>query len=301
MSLTAFFLCAGYGQRLRPLTERIAKPAIPFLGESAFEINVHAVSPLKPEQWLANAHHLPQQIQAIGTALGVRVLVEDDILGTGGCLAHAADFLRMTDHFLVHNADLIHEIDLPALYEKHLASNALATLVGIRQPNAANTLSVDERGELLGVHGFEGFGGDAHEVKRLTFSGIAFYRRDFLAFVDSGEADIKPYWRAALKGGARIRVEDVTGAAWYDFGTPQGLWEAARFRMQATGTFSHRYAAVTQPGNPTHVAYEVRDATGGALPAGLRNVLIYEAPQAPLTSQTRDCIVGRDFSWPIEV
>ena len=297
MSLTAFFLCAGYGQRLRPLTERIAKPAIPFLGESAFEINVHAAMSLKPDQWLANAHHLPRQIQALGTALGVQVVVEDEILGTGGCLANAADLLRRTDHFLVHNGDLIHEIDLRKLYETHLASNSLATLAGLHRADTPNTLAVGDEGSLLGVHGFQGFEGDPEEAKRLTFTGIGFYRRDFLAFVDAGNADIKPYWLAALRGGARIRVEDCTGAVWHDFGAPQGLWDAARHRMETAGVFAHGYPAA--PGRRPCVSIEAASLPDGALPAGLENVLVYENPRAPLPSGTRNYIVGSDFSWPI--
>jgi mannose-1-phosphate guanylyltransferase len=309
MSLTAFFLCAGYGSRLRPLTDRIAKPAIPFLGETAFEINVEAVAPLEPERWIANAHHLPQQIQALGTAMGVTVLVEPEILGTGGCLANAADILRETDHFLVHNADLIHGIDLRAAYETHLASNALATLVGLHRAGAANTLAVGDDGALLGVHGFRGFEGDPGESKRLTFSGIAFYRRDFLAFVDSGESDIKPCWSAAMKGGARIRVVDSTGAAWHDFGTPQGLWEAARHRMEVTRTFAWRYPAAAQNGEQAAeagrpcVSNEAASLPEAALPADLRNVLVFEDPRghqpSPLVPGARDVIVGRDFSWPL--
>jgi NDP-sugar pyrophosphorylase family protein len=293
MSLSAFFLCAGYGQRLRPLTDRVAKPALPFLGESAFEINVHAVAALNPEQWLANAHHLPQQIQALGTALGVRVLVEEEILGTGGCLAHAAPILDLTGHFLVHNADLIHDIDLAALYRRHLDSGAMATLAGVRRAGAVNTLSAGPGGELLGVHGFQDFDATA-EASRMTFTGIAFYRREFLSFVPLGPSDIKPWWIAALDARGGIRVEDCTGSAWHDFGTPQGLWEAARHRMESTGAFSHRYPAAT--GTAPFVANEAGLA---GLPAGLENVLIYEDPRAPLISPLRNRIVGRDFSWPI--
>lgn len=299
MSLTAFFPSAGFGTRLRPLTNRVPKPAIPFLGHSALEINVRAVdAALRPTKRIANAHHLPDAIRAIAAGLDVDVIHEPAILGTGGCLANAADTLAATDHFLVHNADLLHDIDLAALYRAHVESGALATLAGLHREGAANTLSVDDRGgvhELLGVHGFEGYTGDPHESKRLTFTGVAFYRRDFLAFVPGGVSDIKPWWRAALAGGGKVRVIDVTGAGWHDFGTPQGLWDAVKFRMDQTGAFAYGYPAETPDGRPTRVANEAKID----LPPGLRNVVVYEAPRVPLDAETTNLLTGFDFDWKV--
>lgn len=302
-SLTAFFPSAGFGTRLRPLTDRVPKPAIPFLGQSALELNVRAVdAALRPAQRLANAHHLPDAIRAIAAPLDVDVLFEPEILGTGGCLAHAGPRLAATEHFLVHNADLVHDIDLAALYRAHVASGALATLAGLHREGAANTLSVDERGglhEWIGVHGYEGYAGDPHEFKRLTFTGIAFYRRDMLAFIPSGVSDIKGGWNAARAGGGRIRVVDVTGAAWHDFGTPQGLWDAMKFRMDSTGVSAFRYPAAPDgaggQGRPARVANEA----GISLPAGLRNVVVYEAPRVPLEEGTTNLLTGYDFDWKV--
>jgi mannose-1-phosphate guanylyltransferase len=297
-SLTAFFLCAGYGKRLRPLTDRVPKPAIPFLGESALALNVRAVDEaLKPDKRIANAHHLPDAIRAVATPLGMDVIFEPEILGTGGCLANAAGVLGATEHFLVHNADLIHDIDLAALWREHVESGALATLAGMHVEGAVNTLSVSVAGALLGVHGFEGFAGDTEESKRLTFAGVAFYRRDFLAFCPSGESDIKPLWKNAQKGGGRIRVKDCSGTSWYDFGTPQGLWEATKHWMEKSGTFAHGYSdALDDKGRPPRVSNEagLKD-----LPTGLRNVVIYETPKIPLDPETTNLLTGFDFDWKI--
>lgn len=296
MSLTAFFPSAGYGARLRPLTDRMPKPAVPFLGQSALELNVRAVDDaLKPRRRIANAHHLPDAIRAIAAPLGMDVLFEPELLGTGGCLANAATLLADTDHFLVHNADLIHAVDLGRAWESHRMSGALATLVGIRRGGAPNTLSADGRDGLLGVHGFGGYAGDAHEAKRLTFAGIAFYRRDFLAFVPAGVSDIKPWWMAALAGGGRIRVADAGDAPWHDFGTPQGLWDALKFRMERTGIYAHGYPAATADGKPARVSNEA----GIDLPQGLRNVAVYEAPRIPLEAETTNLLTGRDFDWKV--
>lgn len=298
MSLTAFFLSAGYGSRLRPLTDRVPKPAIPFLGESALALNARAVGEaLKPDRLLANAHHLPDAIRAIARPFRMDVIFEPEILGTGGCLANAAQVLGATEHFLVHNADLLHDLDLAALWRGHTESGALATLAGLNVEGKANTLSVSKAGALLGVHGFEDYPGDAEEAKRLTFAGVAFYRRDFLAFCPSGESDIKPLWKSALRGGGRIQVIDFSGGSWHDFGTPQGLWEATKHRMEKSGTFAYGYPS--KPGDKGHPPRVSNEAGLKNLPAGLRNVVIYEAPRIPLEAETTNLLTGRDFDWKI--
>lgn len=297
MSLSVFFLCAGHGMRLRPLTDRIPKPAITFLGESALAINARLAEALKPDRRIANTHHLPDAVRTIAEPLGIEVLHEPELLGTGGAIANAADRLRDADHFLVHNADLIHDIDLAALYRQHLESGALATLAGVHREGAVNTLSADVDGNLLGVRGFRMFD-DTPEMRRLTFAGIAFYRRRFLDFVSPGAGDIKAHWIRALESleaGGTIRVVDCSDSPWFDFGTPQGLWNALKFRMESTGTFAHGYSAAD--GTRPYVSNEA-GATG--LPSGLRNVAVYETPKTPLAPGTENRIVGADFEWKLE-
>jgi NDP-sugar pyrophosphorylase family protein len=295
MSLAAFLLCAGYGERLRPLTDRIAKPAIPFLGRSALERNQLSVSPLNPERWLMNTHHLPEQMDLLARQLGLEVLHEPEILGTGGCIANAASVLEDYDHFVVHNADLVHSFDLKSLWESHFASGALATLIAVHHPRH-NTLSVATGGVLLGVHGYRGYAPptESSESARLTFAGVAFYQKEFLNFLEPGCEDVKRYWTRALEAGARIQVMDCSSAAWHDFGTPQGLWEASRFVMETAGEFNYRYPAA----NGLH-AYVSNEAGEEGLPIDLKNVLLYEKPGTPVAQGTRNCILGKDFQWDI--
>ncbi len=293
MSLAVYLLCAGRGDRLRPLTERIAKPALTFLGKSALEINKFAIETLAPSRWLANTHHLPEQVGDLARRLGVDTVHEPEILGSGGCLANAAPMLGECETFLVHNADLIHTVDLADLYKRHQSSGALATLAGVFRP-AHNTLSCAEGGRLLGVHGYREFD-HRIEIARLTFAGIAFYERDFLRHVGAGPEDIKPYWIRALESGGLIHVEHCDDAQWHDFGTPQGLWDAAKFMMEATGEFNYNYHPLLSEPKP----YVDNEAGQDDLPDLLRNVLVCEETPVPVPFGTKNCVLGRDFKWNI--
>ncbi len=307
-TLSAYFLCAGYGQRLKPLTDRIPKPAITFQGRTALEINFRRVQPLYPNRILCNTHHLYAEMEKPAQRLGMQVLYENEILGTGGPLWNARHILETTDRFLVHNGDLIHTIDLKDLFQRHRDSGCLATLAGIFR-SSHNTLSCDAEGRLLGVHGFDGYVGGSvrgpvergapgpQEATRLTFAGIAIYEKAFLQILKPGPADIKPYWIAALRAGGTIGVVNCSHeASWYDFGTPQGLWEAAKFHMETTKDFSYRYAPPIREPRP----YVANEAGVDHLPEGLRNVLVFEEPVASIPANTSHAIIGRDFRWPIQ-
>lgn len=294
-TLSAYFLCAGYGRRLRPLTDRIPKPALTFQGRTALEINFRKVQALFPNRTLCNTHHLYAEMEKPAQRLGMRILYEKEILGTGGCLGNARHLLESTDRFLVHNGDLIHSIDLKDLLSRHRESGRIATLAGIFRP-AHNTLSVHQSGLLLGVHGFEDYEPGPDELSRLTFAGIAVYERAFLEYVGAGVQDIKPYWTAALRDGRSIGVVNYSqDAAWYDFGTPQGLWEASRFTMEQSREFSFGYAPPLREPRP----FVSNEAGVEDLPEALRNVLIYEEPIAHVPSNTANAVVGRDFRWEI--
>jgi len=134
-------------------------------------------------------------------------------------------------------------------------------------------------------------------LARLTFAGIAVYERAFLDFTQPGVADIKPYWTAALKAGHTIKVANYSqDAAWYDFGTPQGLWDAAKFRMEQTGDYAFQYTPLVRESRP----YVSNEAGVDDLPEALRDMLIYEEPASSISHHSRSQIIGRDFRWEIK-
>ncbi len=294
-SLTAYLLCAGHGMRLRPFTNRTPKPLVTFLGKTALELNTWTVKNLYPSRLICNVHHQWELVEREARRLGVDVIYENDILGTGGCLWNALHILESTDHFLIHNGDILHDIDVYALLAQHEASGNIATLAGAFRPSH-NTLSCSEGSELLGIHGYESFN-YSDEMTRRTFSGIAVYNREFLRYVKAGEQDIKRYWMDALNAGEHIGIYNISQESmWFDFGTPQGLWNAAKWVMDNAGEFSYRYNPSMRENRP-YVSNEVGQDD---LPDFMRNVLIYEETRLPIPQDTNNCILGMDFKWNIE-
>jgi mannose-1-phosphate guanylyltransferase len=100
---SAMILCAGYGTRLRPLTEWLPKPLLPVGDRPAL---AHIVERLSGVELVMNAHHLPAPLRAFATERGIAVSEEPELLGTAGGIAKAEGLLGEGD-LLVWNGDMV--------------------------------------------------------------------------------------------------------------------------------------------------------------------------------------------------
>jgi len=163
--LSAFILSAGFGERLRPITQNIPKPLLPIIGKPVLGRVLEKLTRLPfiaggrapniaggrapniaggraPIARIGiNTHHLSEAVEGWlgGSAFRDRVTVfrEGAVLGTGGALKNAERFLS-GGPFIVHNGDVFSEIDLGKLIAAHLASD----IVGAPCPIA--TLAVHD-------------------------------------------------------------------------------------------------------------------------------------------------------------
>ncbi|MCK5916181.1 MAG: NTP transferase domain-containing protein, partial [Deltaproteobacteria bacterium] len=56
-------LAAGFGTRLKPLTERLPKPLITVAGVPMLTLVLNRLRPLKPHTLVINGHHLSAQLE----------------------------------------------------------------------------------------------------------------------------------------------------------------------------------------------------------------------------------------------
>lgn len=133
--MKAMIFAAGVGSRLKPLTDTTPKALLPIAGKPMLE---HIIQKLKAagfDEIVINIHHLGRQIQDFLAArdnFGVRIYISDEqdyLLDTGGGIKKAACFLEGDEPFLVHNVDILSNVDVRKLYDTHLQTKALATLL----------------------------------------------------------------------------------------------------------------------------------------------------------------------------
>ncbi len=115
MNLSIFILAAGLGERLRPITDHFPKPLLPILGTPILQSILEKVSTLPAQKIGINLHHkkelIENWIKQSSFNAKVKLFPEDSMLGTGGALKNAEAFLK-NNLFLVHNSDIVSDIDL---------------------------------------------------------------------------------------------------------------------------------------------------------------------------------------------
>ncbi len=228
-------LAAGGGTRLRPLTDTIPKPLIEVGGMSLIERIARRLVAAGADRLIVNVHHHADRIERhlASLELGVEVRIsreEERALETGGGVLHAAQLFRRAGAFLVHNGDVISEIDLTALLSARDRSGALAALA-VHERETSRFLLFDDAG-LLGWENLA-TGRSARvregnvETRRLAFAGIHAIDPRFLDLVEErGAFSIVDAYLRLSAAGERIVPHDVTGAGWLEIGTPERLAEA---------------------------------------------------------------------------
>ncbi|MCK5427756.1 MAG: nucleotidyltransferase family protein, partial [Thermodesulfovibrionia bacterium] len=219
-TLNVFILAAGVGERLQPITYHIPKPLLPIAGRPLLEFILEKVSTLPVDTIGINLHHKKEIIETWVNLSAfrekIKLFPEEVILGTGGALKRAEALLGKSS-FLVHNADIISDIDLKNLVESHMSSKNLATLA-VHDFPAFNTLAVDEYGFLNGIE--EKLNAPSGAINKLAFTGIAVYEPEFLKFLLPGISSVVDAWQNAVAEGFKIGTFDTSGAYWRDIGTP---------------------------------------------------------------------------------
>lgn len=173
---------AGLGTRLKPLTDHMPKALVPVAGKPMLEHVINKLISEGVDEIVINVHHFAQQIIDFLKAIdnfGIKIWISDEtdeLLDTGGGIKKAAPYFN--EPFLVHNADILSNVDLKALYEYHLTSGNDATLL-VSPRKTVRYLMFDETNRLRGWINKdtlqtkpEGFVYQPERQKEYAFGGI---------------------------------------------------------------------------------------------------------------------------------
>ena len=120
----AMIFAAGLGTRLKPLTDTMPKALVPVGGQPLLW---HVIMRLKEagfERIVVNVHHFAQQIIDYlddNDHFGMDIRISDEreqLLETGGGIKKALPLFDQESPILIHNVDILSNINLNEFYEK---------------------------------------------------------------------------------------------------------------------------------------------------------------------------------------
>jgi NDP-sugar pyrophosphorylase family protein/aminoglycoside/choline kinase family phosphotransferase len=240
----AFIPAAGFGERLRPITDHLPKPLLPILGKPVIEKVLDKIRTLSPEGVGMNACYKWEMLRdwlLTCTYPGeVAFFREEEILGTGGALRNAKSFLGDSP-FLVHNSDILSDLRIEDLVAAHLETGNVVTLA-VQDYKSFNNVWIDGEGQVhaVGTHAPD----TTKEMRAVAFTGIAVYSPELLDFLPIGRSNVVEAWLSARRAGKKVGTIDFTGCQWTDIGTPEAYASVIFATLQQSGEVFHIDPAV---------------------------------------------------------
>ncbi len=229
-------LAAGYGKRLRPLTETVPKPLISVQGKTLIERNLEMIARAGFRRVFVNLFHLAEMLQEYlgsGERWGLKLVCvkEQNLLDTGGAIKNIEPLLK-SDVLLTVNSDILlgADFDLRSVLENHIqaGSKPAATLVLRSDPDCEKygIIGVDGQGRVLNYLG-EDFS-DGKDFRPMMYTGVQVLARrvfDYMPPRGSVFSITRDTHLSLLRGGEAIESVSYEGY-WNDVGTPARLEQA---------------------------------------------------------------------------
>ena len=249
--MKAMVLAAGLGTRLRPLTNDRPKALVEVCGRTLLEITLTRLRDFGIRDVIINVHHYADmvidRVKAAGNfGMHIEFSREDVLLDTGGGLKKAAwFFLESADPsgnpaasttkeepFILHNVDVISNIDLQRMVEVHKESAALATLA-VQKRKTSRYLLFNDHLQLCGRRLVKE---DKTEIARssehlceLAFAGIhVISPRIFPLLTEEGIFSIVPAYLRLAAQGENLQAFRADEYYWRDLGNPENIQQAER-------------------------------------------------------------------------
>lgn len=227
---TAMVLAAGYGERMRPLTETMPKPLVPLMGRALIDHVLDRLAAAGVDTAVVNVHYLPEQIEAHMRARAKRppkIVISDErerLLDTGGGTKKALRTLG-DGPFFIHNSDSVW---------REGAATALPHMLRLWDPQRMDCLLL--LAPLSTSLGYAGPGDfdmvpDGRVTRRaegrvvpFAFAGVSLCTASLFDDAPDGPFSLNVLWDRALAKGRLYGVR--LDGRWMHVGTPEALAEA---------------------------------------------------------------------------
>jgi len=158
--IKCLLLAAGFGTRLRPITDKIPKCLVKIGGQPILMHWINKLDRIQCNDIIINTHYLAGQVNEFIDAQdiknqSIKLSHEIQLLGTAGTLLKHRDFFKESDGILIH-ADNATKIELNEFVEAHFdrPSNCILTMLTFTTdtPSTCGIIEKDHKGIVRGFH-----------------------------------------------------------------------------------------------------------------------------------------------------
>ena len=133
MQVTGFLFAAGLGTRLYPLTASKPKALVRYQGKTLLDNAIEKLLDAGVTDIIVNIHHFADMMMEaiLHHPYANRIRISDErayLRDTAGGLKFAEPLWNDSDLLLLHNVDILSDIDLKKLIDSHISNNTEATL-----------------------------------------------------------------------------------------------------------------------------------------------------------------------------
>ncbi len=246
--MNLFFLAAGLGTRLRPLTNKYPKPCVPFLNVPMGLYQFRFLNDLNISTITANSFHLPEQVASLYKKHNASISVETrSIAGSAGGLLKASRYFNSDDEtILMMNADEIfftadHSF-LKKAYEQHISKQSLATLVVMKHPEAGHKFGAiwcDQQNIVQTI--MPAKNKPEQILEPYHYIGVIFLNKKILKLIpENKETNI--FYDVLIHELKNQSVQTYKlDCTWYETGNPQDYLGATKQVLSSLDSYTHNF------------------------------------------------------------
>lgn len=232
---TAFILAAGLGTRLKELTANTPKALVSINKKPLLKVLLEELIKQDFNHIVINIHHFGEQIIEFlrtNDYPNVDIEISDErplLMDTGGAILQALPYFAQSEAVLVHNVDVLTDVDLKGFYDNFCRSDDAAWLL-TQERNSKRKLVFDNHDNFLGrfnneTDEYDGDGALPNDCKLLSFSGIHLFKPEYFK-----DFEVKPCYVFGLyqkiAENHRVTSKLIYPDYWFDLGTQEQLKNA---------------------------------------------------------------------------
>lgn len=218
---TAFILGAGLGTRLRPLTDNMPKPLLNIGGRPMITRAMEHLRAIGVNRFIVNTHHCAGKYndafpQNSWEGVPITFRHEPILLDTAGGIKNIEDLIADDERILVYNGDIITNLPLAPLIERHFDLGSQVTLA-LRSQGPLLNVNIDKEGFICDMR-------DAlynPGIRRCLFAGIYIIEKSFFRRLRKGKTEsiVLPMIEGIKENPRSVGGIVLDEGFWYDLGT----------------------------------------------------------------------------------